>query len=136
MVTDLIPWFAAFRRALDNGVRVVRVQTRPEPDHRWAKMLAELKDEFPARFDLFVLQNERVSQMSSTCAIDPEDARHNLVEIMLSSQKLFGTRAADVAGTGIFIEGSSRLARDARNRILSLTTSDVAVNPTTPEALP
>jgi cation transport regulator ChaC len=71
--------------------------------------------------------------MSSVCVIDPEHATSNVVEIMLSTQKLFGTTAADLAGTAVFIEGQQILARDLRRRIMALTKSEISVPLNDPE---
>lgn len=123
----------ALRGALRRGARVVRIQTRASAHHKWAEMLAGLLRDFPRTFALHVLRENTVAQMSSVCVIDPEDDDHSTVEIMLSTQKLFGTRAADLAGTAIFIEGSTSLARDLTQRIMSLTTPDNSRHIKTPD---
>lgn len=71
--------------------------------------------------------------MSSVCVIDPENSQTNVVEIMLSTQRLFGTTAADLAGTAVFIERQEILARDLRRRILSLTQPQISVRLTDPK---
>jgi hypothetical protein len=83
---------------------------------------------------LLSLRSEKgeVSQMSSVCVIDSECAS-NTVEIMLSTQRLFGTTAADVAGTAVFIYGQQMLAHDLRRRILTLTEPQVSVRLAEPE---
>lgn len=118
---------AAFRDALEKRVSVVRVQTRLKTNTQWASMLAALLTDYPEHFYLYALKKEKVSQMSSVCVIDPENAVSNVVEIMLSTQRLFGTTAADLAGTAVFIEGQQILARDLRRRIMTLTGSEISV---------
>jgi len=126
--TELARQFvAAHRQALRRGVRIVRVQTRSQTHHRWANMLADLLSEYPETFVLYALREGTVAQMSSVCVIDPEYRDDCVVEIMLSTERLFGTKAADLAGTAVFIERSRSLACDLRQRILSLKTGDTAV---------
>jgi gamma-glutamylcyclotransferase (GGCT)/AIG2-like uncharacterized protein YtfP len=116
----------ALAHALSRGVQVVRVQTRSNPHPRWVQMLAELIDTYPGRLDLYVLLEDKVARMSSVCVLDPDDAIRCVVEVMLSTQRSFGVRAADVAGTAVFIEGKQNLAQDLQKRIRSLTQPDVS----------
>lgn len=123
----------AFKDALKRRVSVVRVQTRLKTNTEWASMLATLLTDYPDCFHLYALKKEKVSQMSSVCVIDPENSVSNVVEIMLSTQRLFGTTAADLAGTAVFIEGQQILARDLRRRIMTLTKPEISVPLTDPE---
>jgi hypothetical protein len=123
----------AFRQVLRRQVSVVRVQTRLQTNSLWASLLADLLADYPDCFQLYALKKEKVSQMSSVCVIDPENSQTNVVEIMLSTQRLFGTTAADVAGTAVFIERQEILARDLRRRILSLTQPQISVRLTDPQ---
>lgn len=118
----------SFRYSLEKGVNVVRVQTRPRANAHWAKMLADLVDEYPERFQLFVLKDQGLYQMSSVCVIDPEEQKTNVVELMISTEKLFGVQAASLAGTAVFIEGRGGLAKDLRERIRSLCRPDYTVH--------
>jgi cation transport regulator ChaC len=124
---------AAFKEALELGINVVRIQTKTPADTIWASMLDELLRGYPNNFQLYVLKKGKVAQMSSVCVIDPEHATFNVVEIMVSTQRLFGTTAADLAGTAIFVEGQQMLARDLRSRILSLKEQDVSVHVADPD---
>jgi|SRR5450755_4910954 gamma-glutamylcyclotransferase (GGCT)/AIG2-like uncharacterized protein YtfP len=121
---------ASLRRALANGAMVVRVQTRRQANPEWAMRLGELVDEYPDNFDLYVLRDRAVAQMSSVCVIDPDHPTRNVVEIMLSTQRLFGVTPADLAGTAVFIEDSPDLALDLRRRIVSLTATELSHHPT------
>lgn len=123
----------AFRAALSRGVSVVRIQTRAEAHVEWAEMMAELMADYPDAFHLYVMHGGGGSQMSSVCVIDPEYRRDSVVEIMLSTHKLFGAKAADLAGTAVFVERSQSLARDLTQRILSLTDPDVSLRFNSPE---
>lgn len=122
----------AFKQVLKQGISVVRIQTRLQTNNLWASLLADLLAEYPDRFQLYALKKEKVSQMSSVCVIDPENSQASVVEIMLSTQRLFGTTAADLAGTAVFIERQEILARDLRSRILSLTNPQISVRLTDP----
>lgn len=123
----------AFNDALSRRVSVVRIQTRLQTNIQWASMLANLLKAHPDCFHLYALKKEKVSQMSSVCVIDPENSHSNIVEIMLSTQRLFGTTAADLAGTAVFIGGQQILARDLRRRILTLTKPQISIPLTDPE---
>jgi gamma-glutamylcyclotransferase (GGCT)/AIG2-like uncharacterized protein YtfP len=114
----------AFREALRGGVNVVRIQTKEPASMEWANMLSELAEEFPETFQLVTLARHGTAQMSSVCVIDPEDDARCVVEIMLQTEKLFGIRAADLAGTAVFIKGRPDLARDMRSRIVQLCESE------------
>lgn len=118
----------AFRFALGKGVNVVRVQTRPRANRHWAEFLAELVEGYPDQFRLFILKDEGLSQMTSVCVIDPEERAANMVEFMISTEKLFGIQAASLAGTAVFIEGRRVLAKDVRDRIRSLCSPDYTVH--------
>jgi gamma-glutamylcyclotransferase (GGCT)/AIG2-like uncharacterized protein YtfP len=119
----------SFEQALSSGVSVVRIQTRRDADSEWAATLAALVGRYPDQFDLYVLRDKRVAQMSSVCVIDPDDERRSIVEIMLSSQRLFGVKTTDVAGTAVFIEHNQGLAHDLQRRIVSLTDPEVSRHP-------
>lgn len=134
--TQLATDFASsLRHALQNGVNIVRVQTRSDTDSEWTELLSSLKAQFPSLLEIYVLQAEKVARMSSFCVIDPDDTTHCLVEIMISTQRSFGLRAADLAGTAVFIHGKQNLARDVRKRILHLLQPDVSMQLRTPEAV-
>lgn len=117
----------ALRHAMSRGVSVVRVQTNTDVHPEWAKMLGKLLKDFPDKFELYTLRAGKASQMSSACVIDPGFKVGCAVEIMLSSQKLFGTKAADLAGTAIFIQDKRNLAKDLRDRILKFTDPEISV---------
>ena len=119
----------ALRTALKRGVKIVRVQTRANPHEEWVDALARLhRDRKKGDFQLFVLRGAKVAQMSSVCVIDPDEPDDSVVEIMLSTERLFGVVAADLAGTALFIEGDPRLAEDVCGRIRSLTNPEVAIH--------
>jgi gamma-glutamylcyclotransferase (GGCT)/AIG2-like uncharacterized protein YtfP len=115
---------SAFREALGNGVSVVRIQTKEFASKQWANMLSELDEEYPDLFELVTLVQHGTSQMSSVCVIDPDDSYGCVVEIMLQTEKLFGIRAADLAGTAVFIVGRQDLALDMRRRVVALCQSE------------
>lgn len=119
---------AAFRQALSRQVNVVRIQTTNEAHPIWTEMLAKLLDDFPDLFDLYLIRDTTVSQMSSACAIDPDREETSLVELMLSTQRLFGTRTAELAGTALFIEGKPDLAKDMRSRILAMADKGISIH--------
>jgi gamma-glutamylcyclotransferase (GGCT)/AIG2-like uncharacterized protein YtfP len=110
----------AFRVALKNGVDVVRIQTKERASVEWSNMLTELSEAFPDSFNVATLAQRGTAQMSSVCVVDPDDADRCVVEIMLQTEKLFGVRAADLAGTALFVCGRQDLAVDMRNRIVAL----------------
>ena len=118
--------FASDLRAalLKKDLHVVRVETRANGHPDWAAELASLKETFPERFSIYVYGDSSGSQLSSLCVIDPESSNECVVEIMLSTTRQFGIRAADLADTAIFITGRQELAISTRNRILSLTELD------------
>ncbi len=115
----------ATKAALRKGVHVVRIQTRSNTSKRWAEILKELLEEFPDSFHLYLLRENNVSQMSSTCVIDPETSK-SVVEVMLSTVRMIGSKSTDIAKTAIFIHGKNSLAKDMRERILSLTSEEVS----------
>lgn len=114
----------AFREALENGVNVVRIQTKESASKLWADMLNELEEDFPDTFELVTLVQHGTSQMSSVCVIDPGDSTRCVVEIMLQTEKLFGVRAADLAGTAMFLVGRQDLALDMQRRVVALSKSE------------
>lgn len=119
--TELARGFhAAFRYALGNGVAVVRIQTKERASQQWSNMLSDLSDEFPDSFNVVSLAQPGVSQMSSVAVIDPDNNAQCVVEIMLQTEKLFGIRAADLAGTAVFVVGRQDLALDMQRRVVSL----------------
>ena len=56
---------------LERRVSVVRVQTRLQTHNLWASLLSHLLGDYPDYFQLYALKEEKVSQMSSVCVIDP-----------------------------------------------------------------
>jgi len=110
----------AFRAALSGGVNVVRIQTKDRASALWERLLGELEEDFPDTFQLVTLAHHRSSQMSSVCVIDPEDAEGCVVEIMIQTEKLFGIKSADLAGTAMFVVARQDLALDMRARIVAL----------------
>jgi gamma-glutamylcyclotransferase (GGCT)/AIG2-like uncharacterized protein YtfP len=114
----------AFREALGNGVNVVRIQTKEAASKQWADMLNELEEDFPDTFELVTLVQHGTAQMSSVCVIDPGDSAGCVVEIMLQTEKLFGVRAADLAGTAVFLVGRQDLALDMQRRVVALSKSE------------
>ena len=133
--TNIAKQFAeAFRSILANNpdVSIVRIETKSRGQLKWANMLGELVKDFGERFQLYVLREEKATQMASVCVIDPENPELATVEIMLSTQRLFGVKAADLAGTAIFIHKQPYLAQDLRRRVLNLRDSEYSVHPITP----
>lgn len=121
----------AFRVALNNGVSIVRVETKSSGQIKWANMLAELVDTYGDKFHLYILREKKTIQMASVCVIDPEVLDSSTVEIMLSTKRLFGIKAADLAGTAVFIHGQPYLAQDLRERVLNLRKTEYSTNPIT-----
>lgn len=122
---------AAFREALKKGVSVVRVEIKSRGQLKWANMLSELKKEFSDSFQLFLVMEEKFTQMASVCIIDPDVSGESTIEIMLSTHRLFGTKAANIAGMALFIHGQEYLAQDLRTRILALRDSEHTAHPIT-----
>lgn len=118
--------------ALARGVHVVRIQTRGNASQMWAEMLSELLQEFPDKFHLYLLRENKISQISSTCVIDPESSR-NVVEVMLSTARTIGLKLTDIARTAIFIHGKKTLAKDLVERIMMLTSEDISFRITDPK---
>ena len=83
-------------------------------------MLANLKNDYKENFEFYILKEEKSTQMANVCVIDPNDEKTSTVEMMLSTQRLFGIKKTNLAGTAIFIEGKNNLALDLRRRILEL----------------
>lgn len=125
-------FIGAFRTALNNGVTVVRIETKSRGRIEWANMLAGLVGDYGDKFSLYILREKKSTQMASVCVIDPEVLNSSTVEIMLSTMQLLGIKAGDLAGTAVFLHGQPFLAQDLRKRIISLTDSEYTVNPITP----
>ena len=123
----------AFRYALNNNkdLRVVRIETKSRSHLKWAKMLSGMIEDYGERFQLYILPEEKSSQIASVCIIDSDSDKKSIVEIMLSTQRLFGVKPADLAGTGVFIHNQPYLAQDLRRRIIELKNSKFASAPAT-----
>jgi len=121
----------AFKTALDNKVSIVRIETKSRGQVKWAKMLADLVGEYGDQFQLHILKEAKATQMASVCVIDPEIPEKATVEIMLSTQRLFGVKAADLAGTAVFLHGQPYLAQDLRRRVLLLQDASYSNRPIT-----
>lgn len=123
----------AFRYALTNNknLRVVRIETKSRSHLKWAKMLSSMIEDFGERFQLYILPEEKSSQMASVCVIDSDSDKKSIVEIMLNTQRLFGVKPADLAGTGVFIHNQPYLSQDLRRRIIELKDSKYASTPAT-----
>ena len=122
----------SMKAALNNpSVRMVRVQTKAETSPRWAQLISELLKLYGDRFQFYVLSKGKVAHISSVCVIDPDHSENNVSEIMLSTQRLMGAQASDVAGTAIFIEGKQNLAKNIRQRVLALVKASIQIQ--TPE---
>ena len=131
--TNIAKRFAeAFRVALANNVSIVRIETKSRGQMQWAEMLAGLVEQYGDQFQLYILREKKATQMASVCVIDPEIPEAATVEIMLSTQRLFGVKAADLAGTAVFIHQQPYLAQDLRRRVLNLRNSEYSIHPLTP----
>ena len=125
----------SFRDALDGGATIVRVETKSQGPLKWAQMLAELSKEYGDQFSLYVLKEKKSTQMASVCVIDADISKSSMVEMMLSTQRLFGVKAADLAGTAVFLSGQDTLAQDLRRRILTLQKPEFSVHLLTPSEI-
>ncbi len=125
----------AIKTALRNNVRVVRVQTSRDTSEVWTSMLEGLVREFPASFELFVLREPTQAQMTSICIIDPELKETCVVEMMITSRAMFGSRPANLAGAAVFIERDTRLAVDLRDGLLTMRLDKSAFRVSSPQAV-
>jgi AIG2-like family len=124
----------ALRKAMRNGARVVRLQTRVNVDPEWLRRLKGLLTEYPRAFELYAVNNPKAFQTTSVCAIDAEDLDNNCTEIMLELERHFGTDLRDVAGTALIITGHQLLAQEIRDRILAaVKDSDIVSRIESPE---
>ncbi len=112
------------REALGRGVKIIRVETRPNGNAEWSNMLASIKAKYNENFELYVFGVSSSNQLSSICVFDPESSTKSVVEIMLSVSKRFGTNSGDLAGPGIFIRNEPELARSMADKIIELTKLD------------
>ena len=115
------------REALERGVKIVRVETRPNGSEEWSSELASIKEKYKEKFELYVFGASSSNQLSSICIFDPESLTESVVEIMLSVSKRFGTDSGDLAGPGIFIKNEPALARSMADKIIELTKLDGVV---------
>jgi gamma-glutamylcyclotransferase (GGCT)/AIG2-like uncharacterized protein YtfP len=118
----------ATKRALQKGVRVVRVQTRGNISPQWAAYLKELLTKFPAHFELYYLKDSKdktVTDLMSLCVIDPESSHSCTVQMMFSTRLVFGTKTTNIAGTAMFIEGNQPAARDFQQRFLEMKRTSI-----------
>jgi len=111
----------AMRQALDNGARVVRLQTRTTIDSTWLDYLKGLLADYPTTFELYSPLVAGAPQVASLCVIDAEDVDRNTTEFMLEINRHFGSDRRDVAGTAVFVTGHQPLAETIRSRILNVT---------------
>lgn len=125
----------SFRSALKNGASIVRIETKSQGNIKWARMLAKLSGDFGEKFNLYVLSEKKSNQMVSVCSIDPNIIGGSTVEMMLSTKRLFGLTASDLAGTAVFVSGKELLAQDLRERIISLTKSEFCSHLSTPDEI-
>jgi hypothetical protein len=124
----------ATQKALRNGARVVRLQTRLTIDSEWLKYLKELMADHPRAFELYAVKDPKAFQTASVCAIDVEDPDNSCTELMLQLERHFGTGSRDVAGTALFITGHQLLAEAIRDRILSaIRDSEIVTRIQSPE---
>ena len=77
-------YFAATIRALQNGVKMTRIQNRNKVGAQWADMLKRLILEFPDQFSLYYLEVEDLNVLNF-CVIDQDRGRSCVVEMMISS---------------------------------------------------
>ncbi|MCF6327245.1 MAG: gamma-glutamylcyclotransferase [Devosiaceae bacterium] len=112
------------REALGRGVKIVRVETRPNDNAEWSEMLASIKSQYNDNFELYVFGVSSSNQLSSIGVFDPESSTTSVVEIMLSVSKRFGTNSGDLAGPGIFIRNEPELAKSMADKIIELTKLD------------
>jgi len=111
----------AMRQALDNGARVVRIQTRTTIDSTWLGHLKGLLADYPSTFELYSPLVSSAPQVASLCVIDAEDVDRNTTEFMLEINRHFGSDRRDVAGTAVFVTGHQPLAETIRSRIVNVS---------------
>jgi gamma-glutamylcyclotransferase (GGCT)/AIG2-like uncharacterized protein YtfP len=66
--------------------------------------------------------------------VDPE-LESCVVELMINSRTMFGSKPANIAGAGIFIERNQKLARDLRDRLLELRRDKLTFRVSSPESV-
>lgn len=119
--TRAVDFAEMMRAALNRGLKIIRVETRPVGSERWAELLSTLKRDFPSQFKHFVFGASSDNQLSSICVFDPDSTSDCIVEIMLSVSRRFGTDTGSLAGPGVFISNEPELARNMADRIIELT---------------
>ncbi|MGJ5619541.1 gamma-glutamylcyclotransferase family protein [Sulfitobacter sp. MF3-043] len=123
----------AFRVALRNGVKVVRLQTRSGSHEKWVTMLGDLLSDHPETFELALLLDAAGGQLVSTCVIDPNNPRKCVVETMLTTRRRILGKETGLAGTAVFIERSRPIAEHLAARVADLASSKAALQISTPD---
>lgn len=135
-----VSYHQAIRRAIERGVKVVRVQTARPLKRQWAELLCELikvsrsSSDF-GEFQLHVVDNKDTQEIASVCVIDAHLHRKNVVEFMLSVEEDLLDDSSRVAGTAVFLHGREQLAKAMRDSISKLINSESSTTCSTKEQL-
>lgn len=115
-----LDYISSFRRALERNkeLKIVRIQYGENVHEDWYKEFKQLKASYPERLTFYVLDEESNHDMVHVAAIDPDDEKNCIAEIMVPSIKLDGDVEKEIAGSAIFIDGNIDIAQSIRDRIL------------------
>ena len=118
-----LEYISYFREALDKNkdLKVVRIQYGENAHEDWYKELKKLKVDYPDRLNFYVLSEDSNHDMVHVAAIDPDDEKKCIAEIMIPSKKFDGDFEKEIAGSAIFVDGNVDIASSIRDRILRIS---------------
>lgn len=108
----------SYRKILDKGIKVLRVQIEAKSHKKWADLLGSLVDLYPDNFELFIIRDEFDESVKfSMATIDPDIVDMNSAMIMFTSDKYRGTKNKSLATFAFIVEKDKDYAMEIAKRV-------------------